>query len=80
MRSVTIRADKITTKGIGSYSLDETSQGRVAVRLFLGPGVWCADAPAKLTGNPPSTAKTDRPGLFAGQAKTPPPAVCPSIP
>ena len=80
VRSVTIRADKITTKGIGSYSLDETSQGRVAVRLFLGPGVWCADAPAKLTGNPPSTAKTDRPGLFAGQAKTPPPAVCPSIP
>src|SRR5207249_3815272 len=50
VRSVTIRADKITTKGIGSYSLDETSQGRVAVRLFLGPGVWCADAPAKLTG------------------------------
>jgi len=80
VRSVTIQADKITTRGIGSYSLGESSQGRVAVRLFLGPSVWCADAPAKLTGNPPSTAKTDRPGLFVGQPKTPPPAVCPAIP
>ena len=80
VRSVTITADKITIRGFGAYSLNEPLQGRIATRLFLGQSVWCADAPAKLTGHPPTTAKTDRPGLFVAQPRTPAPAACPAIP
>jgi len=66
VRSVTITADKITIRGFGAYSLNEPLQGRIATRLFLGQRVWCADAPAKLTGHPPTTAKTDRSGQEYG--------------
>jgi DNA-binding beta-propeller fold protein YncE len=81
--SVVVKADKITLKAGKSgfaYTLDEPRQGSVAVDLFLGPFSWCAAAPAKASGNPPSTAAHDRPGLFVGQPKTPAPAVCPSPP
>jgi len=80
VRSVTVRTDKITAKGTGLYSLNESSQGRIAVRLYLGSIPWCADAPARLTGHPPSSASTDRPGHFEGQPRTPAPALCPAIP
>jgi len=81
--SVVVQADKITVKGGKSafaYTLDEPMQGSVAVNLFLGPFEWCAAAPAKVSGNPPSPAKHDRPGLFVAQPKTPAPAGCPSPP
>ncbi len=81
--SVVVKADKITLKAGKSgfaYTLDEPRQGSVAVDLFLGPFSWCAAAPAKASGNPPSTAAHDRPGLFVGQPKTPAPAACPSPP
>jgi hypothetical protein len=57
---VTVSADSISIRGGKSnlsYTLNEAAQGRVAVRLLLGTGAgWCADAPAKTSGNPPSTA------------------------
>jgi hypothetical protein len=84
IRQVMVKADQIVVKGGKSawtYTLDEPSQGRVAVRLRLGadPG-WCADAPAQAKGTPPSTAKFDRPGKFKAQPKSPAPASCPVVP
>ena len=81
---VTVRADSISIRGgkaSWSYTLNEAAQGRVAVRLLLGSGAgWCADAPAKTSGNPPSTANNDKVDRFVGQPKTPAPGVCPSLP
>jgi hypothetical protein len=79
-KSASITADSIKVKGFSLYSLDESAQGRIAVRISSGLAAWCADAPAKTSGNPPSTAKNDRPGKFTGQPKTPPPIACPSQP
>ena len=56
IKTMTIKADGITVKGFTAYTLDEPAQGRVAVKIFTGLTAWCADAPAKATGNPPPTA------------------------
>jgi lysophospholipase L1-like esterase len=80
VRKALLAADKITLKAGGAafdYSLDEPSQGAIAVRLSLGGGSWCASAPAKTSGTPPSTAKSDLPGKFVGRKNAPAPAVCP---
>lgn len=67
----------ITARGAGwTYTLDEAQQGRIALRLDLGTSAWCSDAPARASGNPPSTASSDAPGRFTAQSKSPPPAVC----
>src|SRR5262249_28643014 len=72
---------KVKAKGAGfEYSLDEMSQGAVAVRLTLGAGGWCAAATAKASGTPPSTTKNDLPGKFVSQKNAPPPAMCPPEP
>lgn len=76
---VVLVADRLTVSARGAgwtYTLDEPQQGRVALRLDLGGSAWCTDAPARASGNPPSTASTDAPGRFTAQAKSPPPAVC----
>ena len=76
---VTIGPDRITVRATGAgwtYTLDEAQQGRVALRLDLGGSVWCGDAAARASGNPPSTASSDAPGRFSAQSKSPPPAVC----
>lgn len=63
------------------YTLDEPAQGRVAVRLLLSDGTgWCAEAPAKVSGNPPSTANNDHQDKFVGQPKSAAPAACPALP
>jgi hypothetical protein len=71
--SVMVKADSIKVKGgkaAWTYTLDEPTQGRVAVQLMLGTSrPWCADAPGK----------TDRPGSFAAQ-QTAAPSVCPVVP
>ena len=76
VKSVTVKADSISIKGTGTYTLNEPAQGRVATLLALGSATWCADAPAK-TGTPPPSGKNDVAGKFTAQSKTPPPAVCP---
>lgn len=84
IKSVVVKTDTIAIKGgkaAWTYTLDEPQQGRVAVRLRLGTADgWCADAPAQAKGNPPSTAKSDQPGRFKAQPKTPAPAACPPTP
>ena len=81
---VLVKGDQLLVRGGGSnwgYTLDEPSQGRIAVRLTLGGGAtWCSDAPAKSTGSPPSTASNDRVDRFTAQTRTPPPASCPPLP
>lgn len=63
------------------YTLDEASQGQVAVRVTMGNGFrWCAESPAKASGNPPSTASYDRVDKFLGARSAPAPAVCPAVP
>jgi YVTN family beta-propeller protein len=77
VKSVTVKADSISVKGAGTYTLNEPAQGRIATRLTLGSATWCADAPAKTSGNPPTSGNNDVAGKFTAQSKTPPPAVCP---
>jgi len=80
--SVVVKSDRIVLRGGKStwgYSLDESAQGRIAVQLRLGtdPG-WCAEVTPKLKGSPPSTAASDRPGLFKGARGGAAPAACPA--
>jgi hypothetical protein len=81
---VIVKADQLLVRGGKSnwgYTLDEPSQGRIAVRLTLGgSATWCSDAPAKAKGNPPSTASNDRVDRFTAQTRTPAPASCPPLP
>ena len=63
------------------YTLDEPAQGRLALRLTLGSGVtFCAEAPAKLSGRPPSSARNDQVDKFLGAPKAAAPEVCPVAP
>jgi hypothetical protein len=84
VKSARIITDRITLKGgksLWPYTLNEPSQGRIAVRLTLGTGIdWCAEAPAKASGNPPSTARNDKVDKFLAAKKTPAPASCPQPP
>jgi hypothetical protein len=84
LSSVAIKNDSLTIKGGKAnwgYSLDEPAQGRVGVRFTLGDGTgWCTDAPAKLNGNPPSSAKYDHQDRFVAQPRSPAPASCPPLP
>ncbi len=79
-----VQTDQLTIDGKGAgwtYALTAPAQGRVALRLTFGTGVtWCASAPAKTAGKPPSTTANDHPGLFVAAAKTPAPATCPPVP
>jgi hypothetical protein len=80
---VTVANDRITVTGGGSawpFTLDEPRQGTLAVRLDLGTGAsWCAAAPARAIGTPPSTARDDTRDRFNGQRKAPPPEQCPVV-
>ena len=84
IRSIVVKDDRIVVRGGKSnwaYSLDEPAQGQVALRLQLGSDAgWCAETAASPKGSPPSTAKTDRPGLFKANAGSSAPAVCPAMP
>jgi DNA-binding beta-propeller fold protein YncE len=78
IQRVTVRSDVVRMRGGRAgfaYTLDEPSQGSVAVRLTLGAGTtWCANAPAKAGTN------YDVVGKFVGQPKTPAPGACPAVP
>jgi hypothetical protein len=75
--SVQVRADGLGVKGGRSgwiYTLDEPSQGQVALRLQLGSGArWCAVAAAK-----GMKASNDRVDRFVGVGATP--VFCPPRP
>jgi len=82
IKRITVKNDLIQVKGgklSWSYTLNEPSQGRVAVRLTLGSGAaWCAEGPAKVSGTPPSTERNDKVDKFTAQTKSPAPAACPA--
>jgi hypothetical protein len=79
---IVVRPNRIRIRGGGAswtYTLNETAQGAVGVWLRLGTQApWCTRAPAKSSGNPPSTASYDRVDRFVAARQTPAPAVCPS--
>ncbi len=84
IQSVVVKSDSITLRGgkaAWGYTLDEPRQGQVALRLTLGSGVtFCAEAPAKLSGRPPSAARHDRVDKFDGARNAPAPVDCPVAP
>jgi cysteine-rich repeat protein len=76
---------KVRAKGLMPFTLDEPAQHSLAVSLTLGQSIsvtdtfeLCAVAYPKMSGNPPSTARYDRPGVFIGGI-SPPPAACPAF-
>jgi hypothetical protein len=79
-----VQRDRLSLKGgraSWTYSLDEPSQRRVALRLALGNAKpWCTAGLAKVSGSPPSSAKSDRVGVFTAQPKTAAPLACPPTP
>jgi hypothetical protein len=81
---IVLRANRLRLRGGGAswpYTLDEPSQGRIAISLRLGTAIpWCASIPARSGGNPPSTAYYDHVDRFVGARRTPPPASCPPLP
>ncbi len=76
VRKLQIKRDLLKVSGGGAswgYSLDEPTQGQVAVRVTAGSGpTWCAVA-----GTPPFVPRRDEPGRYQAASKTPPPAACP---
>jgi hypothetical protein len=65
-----VRKNRLVIRGEEAfpYTLDEASQGRIAVRLELGSGItFCADAAGR---------RHDRVNRFLGK-KEPPPPSCP---
>jgi len=78
---VTVKPNQLRIRGGKSgwtYTLDEASQGSVAVRLTMGTGFrWCANSPAKSSGNP---ANNDRVDKFSGERRAPAPGTCPAVP
>jgi hypothetical protein len=84
VQRVTVRNDLLKVKGGKAgwpYTLNEAGQGRMVLRLTLGSEVqWCAEAPAKLSGSPPASARSDRQDLFKAESKTAPPVACQAPP
>jgi hypothetical protein len=76
VQRVTVKADRLSISAGRSswgYTLDEGTQGSVAVNLQLGNGVrWCAQG-----GQPGFLPRRDVPDQFIAAPGTPPPAVCP---
>lgn len=76
--SVLVKRDRIKVSGGGAswgYTLNEPSQGIVALRLSLGGAPpWCAEV-----GRPPYTPRIDGVNSFSA-GHTPAPATCPAVP
>jgi len=74
---------KVKARGMMPFTLDEPAQHFLSLSLTLGLSTeitntfeMCAVAHPKLSGNPPTSARSDYPGIFIG-APSPPPAACP---
>jgi YVTN family beta-propeller protein len=84
VRSLVIKPNSLTAKVRGAtfgYTLDEAQQGTVAVFVRLGANAgWCAVAPARTAGNPPSSAKFDKPGKFVSAKNIAAPGECAALP
>ncbi|MFP6664105.1 MAG: hypothetical protein VCC00_07905 [Deltaproteobacteria bacterium] len=81
---VLVKKDQVKVKAGNSafeYTLDESIQGSVGLRLTLGQNGWlyCSDAAARTGGSPPSSAKYDQPGRFSAAKRTAGPLLCPAL-
>jgi DNA-binding beta-propeller fold protein YncE len=72
---VKLKRDLLAVRGRTLFSLDEVSQGRIAIRLDLGPTIYCAEVSPKSP-----AAANDKVGKFVGRRRTPGPSPCPSLP
>jgi len=76
---VWIKGPKITVRGgkqHWGYTLDEPSQGSIAIRLTVGSeATYCTEVPPRM----PATS-FDRRDRFQGQPRSPAPVVCPPLP
>jgi YVTN family beta-propeller protein len=73
---VTFKPDQIAFKGgkqQWTYTLDEPSQGRVAVAFIVANTFYCSDAPAKASNDPTANDRIDK---FVAQPNTPAPPFC----
>jgi len=76
---VLLKDDLLRARGGGAafaYTLDEPQQSRIGLRLDSGADAWCAEAPARASGNPPSTANNDAPERFEAAGNSPAPTAC----
>jgi DNA-binding beta-propeller fold protein YncE len=83
IRSVQMSATTLAVRGIGAelFSLENAPQGAMALRLQFGSEIQlCAAAPARKTGNPPSSHRHDDWLHFTGAPNTPAPSPCPPLP
>ena len=78
VQMVLVRRDRMKVNGGGAawgYTLNEASQGIVALRLTLGAApAWCTEV-----GRPPYPPRTDVVDRFSA-GHTPTPAACPAVP
>jgi hypothetical protein len=83
VREVLIAPDRLTVRARGMlwpYTLDEPRQGAIAVRVRLGTAIsWCSEAPARLTGRPPTSTGSDTVDRFRAAADTAAPEQCPLL-
>jgi len=81
---VWVRGHKISIRGgkaAWDYTLDEPSQGAIAVRLTLGTGItYCSLGLPRISGTPPSSARSDRPGRFSAAIDQVASDSCPPLP
>jgi hypothetical protein len=81
---VYVKRYKVSVRGgkaLWGYTLDEPSQGTLAVRLTLGSSVtWCSVAEPQTSGSPPSSAAYDLPNKFKARRLQSAPAACPALP
>ena len=79
IQKIYVKRDKITIRGGNApwtYTLDEPSQGAIAVQLTLGTwDTWCSVGVPRYP-----AANYDRPGRFIAQMNTPPVDTCPATP
>lgn len=81
---VYVKGHKISVRGgkdAWPYTLDELSQGSIAVRLTLGTDItYCSDALPRTSGDPPSSASYDHAGKFQARPQQLAPTTCPPLP
>jgi hypothetical protein len=81
---VYVKGAKVSVRGgkdAWGYTLDEASQGTIAVRLTLGSEVtWCSVALPRTAGSPPSSANYDRVNKFQALRLQAAPVECPPLP
>ena len=81
---VYVKGPKLSVRGGRAqwlYTLDEPSQGAIAVRLTLGTAVtYCSVALPRTSGSPPSSAAYDKVDKFQAIRRQPAPDDCPPLP